>query len=140
MGEKWVPVRDHSDYEVSSRGRLRKKKTMAPVKGTVEKNGYLRVCIDGKRQYLHRVVIDSFFDGDSIGMEIRHIDGDRLNNEVANLERVSRSDNPSRVGLDRSKSHQQNIIFCQECIFHEKRPSCFGRPNWFYCADGKRKK
>ena len=140
MGERWIDVRGHSDYEVSSRGRLRKKKTMAQVKGTVEKNGYRRVCIDGKRQYLHRVVIDSFLDGDSIGLEIRHIDGDRQNNEVANLERVSRSENKNRAGKSWKQRYHDDVIQCKDCYFRDKITYCKERPDDFFCRDAKRKK
>lgn len=61
-----------------------------------KKDGYTTIwltSINGKRKnfYLHRVMAKAFF-GDS-GLEVNHIDGNKSNNALSNLEYVTRSEN-----------------------------------------------
>ena len=64
-----------------------------------DKQGYLviGVRINGqtKSKYLHRLVIENFGTktGDKSGYEVNHIDGDKHNNNIENLEWVTRSAN-----------------------------------------------
>lgn len=54
-------------------------------------NGYARVNIDGKNMKLHRLIMETFI-GKS-GLEVNHIDGNKKNNDIHNLEYVNRSQN-----------------------------------------------
>ena len=61
--EYWITVRNHPDYEVSNLGRVRKKFNRKILTQTFNRTGgYLRVHMDGKRYYVHRVVLSSFSD------------------------------------------------------------------------------
>lgn len=31
------------------------------------------------------------------------------------------------------------IVHCGECFYHDKFPRCTGRPDFYFCASGKRK-
>ena len=138
--EIWVDVRNHDNYEVSSDGRVRNKKTgriLTPVLN--KKEGYGRVRLDGDRQYVHRLVADSFFDGEHSRMDVNHIDGDKNNNSVSNLEWCTRRENiqhafdnglkfPSRV----------RIVRCKFCKHRNTSEFCEDRPDDFFCADGER--
>ena len=84
--ERWVDVRDHPDYLISNRGRVRRKKHNIYLHGSLNRaNGYLRVGVDNKRYYIHRLVVDSFFDDVDPNARIRHLDGDKTNNSLENL-------------------------------------------------------
>lgn len=54
-------------------------------------HGYARVTIDGKTGSLHRLIMETFI-GKS-GLEVNHIDGNKKNNDIHNLEYVNRSQN-----------------------------------------------
>ena len=90
-------------YMVSNMGNVKslnynhtgKEKILSPEK---TKKGYLRVqlCKDGKRKqfYIHRLVLHVFDpDGYFEGAEINHIDENKENNSVENLEWVTTKEN-----------------------------------------------
>lgn len=70
----------------------------------VEKSGYAEVAVmkGGKRikERVHRLVALAFVDGYADGLTVNHIDGNKLNNNVSNLEWVS---------LARNTQHQWEI-------------------------------
>lgn len=93
-------------YEVSNLGRARSLPRFVsngtPRRGRVlrqEKtsNGYLRVCVsvgDRKRHVLvHRAVADAFHGMCPDGMQVRHLDGTRDNNQAENLAWGTASEN-----------------------------------------------
>ena len=63
------------------------------LKQTVSKNGYLQVVLrknnKSKNCYVHRLVAEAFLTGADIAKTVNHIDGDKKNNSVENLEFVS---------------------------------------------------
>lgn len=105
MSEIWKPVVGFEGlYEVSSLGRIRSKRG---VKSPYENRwGYLQITLykDGKPypKKLHRIVAEAFLDNPSNKREVNHIDGDKLNNTLDNLEWVTSSENKihaQRLGL-----------------------------------------
>lgn len=91
--EKWKFVNEK--YEISDSGNLRRGKKM--IKGSVKQSGYLEytMSIDGKRIYAlaHRLVAEAFIPNDSEKHEVNHIDCNRLNNNVENLEWCTHAEN-----------------------------------------------
>ena len=99
--EKWKVVEDYPHYEVSNRGQVRSLSRFIKfgekrlwVVGRIMKlcNGpgsYHVVTLykDGRRMfYIHRLVLDAFRGPKSNPrMVCRHLDGDPLNNRLANL-------------------------------------------------------
>lgn len=61
------------------------------IKGYLRENGYLQTTINGKTIKIHRLVIESF-KGKS-DLTVDHIDGNKLNNSLDNLQYLSREDN-----------------------------------------------
>jgi hypothetical protein len=97
--ETWKPVVGfENSYEVSTSGRvrsLRAGKLMAPQKLT---NGYMGIHLafgDGRRRVttVHRLVAEAFIPNPSELKEVNHVDFDKSNNVVANLEWASRGQN-----------------------------------------------
>lgn len=117
--ESWLSVVGYEGrYEVSDQGRVRQiryagKKGPKPKDGILAPgrapNGYLRVvlCVGKQRQNasVHRLVLEAF-DGPFLeGEQGNHRNGDKSDNRLLNLERVSQRENALhafRIGLNRS--------------------------------------
>ena len=61
------------------------------IKGTLRNNGYLQITIKNKTIKVHRLVIEAF-KGKS-DLTVDHIDGNKLNNSLDNLQYLTREDN-----------------------------------------------
>ena len=134
--EYWITVRNHPDYEVSNLGRVRHKITRKILAQSFNRSGgYLRVYMDGKKHYVHRVVLSSFSNILGENLEVNHIDGDKENNCLWNLEWCTRQENMShavKTGL--TNRNKVSVVRCRDC---RHRPYCdFSRDDDFYCADG----
>lgn len=97
MIEEWRGLiyqnNDYSQYyEVSNFGKLRNTKTHKILKQTIGKTGYYGYCGSlGSRQKkkmfkIHKAVAETFIENPNNYEVINHIDGDKLNNNVNNLE------------------------------------------------------
>lgn len=86
---KWVKIKMFSRYEVSTTGLIRNKyRVLSPC---LSKKGYPRTALiddNGKTKsvLVHRMVANSFLDNPFSLPEINHIDGDKTNNCIDNLE------------------------------------------------------
>ena len=86
-------------YEISETGVLRNAKTKKIVNGSTEKNGYQRVRIENKelgrvvRTTIHRLVAEAFIPNPEGKPQVNHIDMNKQNNNVSNLEWVTCSEN-----------------------------------------------
>lgn len=86
-------------YFISNFGRIYSSHSDILMNQNIDPNGYYRITLmknDGKstRKSVHRLVLTAFnwFEGCE-EYEVNHIDGDRLNNWVGNLEWVTKSEN-----------------------------------------------
>lgn len=96
--EEWKTINDYEDYLISNLGRVKsiKNNTERLLKQGVGSSGYYNVvlCKEGKTKTFrpHQLVATHFID-EARGRIINHIDGNKLNNCVTNLEYVSYSGN-----------------------------------------------
>lgn len=95
--ETWKPVKDYEElYEVSSLGRVRAIKTNKLLKKFITNKYYsCGLSRKGHTKHLkvHRMVASSFIPNGNNYPQVNHIDGDKLNNCVNNLEWVTRQQN-----------------------------------------------
>lgn len=104
--ETWKPVVNFEKlYEVSNLGNVRhigKSKPLSPVDNG---NGYLTVTLYNnthkKRCRVHVLVAEAFIGPKTQGMQINHIDHDKTNNALSNLEYVTASNNMKAAGIAR---------------------------------------
>ena len=78
-------------YHVSSLGRVLGPRGI--MRGEVDCNGYVRMCIAGKKHMVHRLVGKAFVAGYRPGLVINHIDCDKQNNTPGNLQWVTQKEN-----------------------------------------------
>ena len=97
--EIWVkvPIIDYEDYyEISNYGRLKTIKT-GRIRKPVNRNGYcgyeLSACNIRKMFSAHRLVALAFISNPNNLSEVNHIDGNKHNNHVSNLEWCDRQYN-----------------------------------------------
>ena len=94
MTEIWKTIPNFSNYEVSSLGNIRNKKTLKELAKNSLRGGYIRVGItnddnERKQVTIHRVVAITFIPNPENKYTVNHIDHDKLNNSVKNLEWAS---------------------------------------------------
>lgn len=105
-GVKWKSVPGYPGYDVSNTGDIRNTSTQKILAkevhyGSDKTAPYLRVQIvkDGKKKHLRisRAVAYAFLGNPPAGAtEVDHINGDRSNNNVRNLEWVTSAENQRR--------------------------------------------
>lgn len=102
MKEIWKDIEGYKGlYQVSNLGRLKSLVKRGNKKPRILKqqfrNGYKRVALTDsngikKNKSVHLLVLSSFY-GHKIGYECNHIDGNKSNNNINNLEWLTRSEN-----------------------------------------------
>jgi hypothetical protein len=89
--EDWRPIPGLPDYEASTLGRIRSQRTgrWQIMFGTITGSGYRYVCIRQggakKNRTVHSLVAEAFHGPRPDGLEVRHLDGNHLNNAPTNL-------------------------------------------------------
>ena len=101
--EEWKPVVGfESCYSVSNLGRIRRDAPRCPgqaggILNPTRPDRYFRISLERKpkrvRKYLHVIVAEAFIGPQPVGWQVHHIDGNKLNNRVDNLEYVTHQDN-----------------------------------------------
>ena len=95
--------------------------------------------MSGNTKYVHRVVADTFFDGDHSKMDVNHIDGNKLNNHISNLEWCSRKDNIDHAFINGLKYPTVvKVVRCKFCKHRGEEEICEGKPDDFFCSFGER--
>lgn len=94
--ERWKK-REDLGVLVSTDGRVKDIHTKKVIKQCVTNSGYYSVSIKGKNHKVHRLVAQTYL-GDITNMTIDHLDGNRRNNKLSNLEIVSMEENLKRAG------------------------------------------
>lgn len=74
------------EYVISDTPR----KTLKPM---ITRKNYAKVELKGKGYFVHRLVALAFIDNPESKEQVNHIDGDKLNNDVSNLEWCTQSEN-----------------------------------------------
>ena len=100
MQEEWRPVVGYDGYEVSNFGRVRSLPKPGQHKRTIIMktfslpSGYSVVTFCGrKKELVHRVVASAFIPNERKLPIVNHLDGDKTNNMVSNLEWCTSKEN-----------------------------------------------
>ncbi len=82
----------YHSYQVSNLGRIKGVKG-AILKGHYSLAGYHQFTLNGKKTTGHELVWSAFKGEKVVGNVINHIDGNKLNNRLSNLEEVNHQEN-----------------------------------------------
>ena len=96
--EFWKAVKGYDGkYLVSTEGRIYSTKRKRHLNPYISNRGYLHVdlCINGKKESkkLHRLVADAFVPNPEDKPDVNHLDGNKTNCQVHNLEWCTKSEN-----------------------------------------------
>jgi uncharacterized FAD-dependent dehydrogenase len=92
--EMWKDIKDFEGlYQVSSLGNIKNIKTNRVFNGYIQNTGYPTVTLKNKKYSIHRLVALAFIDNPLQKPQVNHIDSDRTNNKVENLEWCTHSEN-----------------------------------------------
>ena len=116
--EIWKPINNFPNYAVSNRGRVRScnatvysrtRKISKILKPRISGSGYFKVdlCKNGKYTHcrIHHLVLETFVSKRPTNLVCNHKDGDKLNNNVENLEWITQGENnlhAYRTGLKKA--------------------------------------
>ena len=90
MQEIWKDIKNYEGlYQVSNMGRVKNKKNCT-INPELNKNGYKYIPLykenKRRRELLHRIVATAFIENPNSLPQVNHIDGNKQNNNVDNLE------------------------------------------------------
>lgn len=118
------------NYIIKSDGTvfsLRRNRIMTPVK---HNQGYLCLVINGKKVLLHRLIAETFIPNPNHLPCVNHLDGDKHNNNVENLEwctysenhahafRTGLRENPTGFELGNAKLTEEDVRFIRSNFKH----------------------
>lgn len=112
--EQWGPIENCPPYQVSSWGRVRNKKGLI-LKPDLTPSGYLRVLLttlDGTRtnRCVHRLVAGTFVDNGEGKPYVNHVDGNRTNNTISNLEWVTPQENSQKKVYPATQRKGRHVV------------------------------
>ena len=112
-----ITQRKDSDYYVTSDGQVISlcQKNPKVLKQNVDGYGYQQLNINGKTTKVHRLVAIYFIPNPENKPTVNHIDGNKLNNDISNLEWATSSEQMQHVFANRlspkcSKFNKESIL------------------------------
>ena len=135
--ECWKDIEGFPNYQVSNHGRVKNKKTGKILKPYKTNRGYLTVgfWVNGKKKRLlvHRLVAAAFIPNTENLPEVNHANGCKTDNNVANLEWSTGSQNiihAYQTGIRKTKLSKEQVIEIRKLIkqglTHRQIGSIFG--------------
>lgn len=154
LNEVWKDVLGYEGlYEVSNLGKVKSIKNNKILADRKDNHGYFQVQLYkkgvGKSHKVHRLVLNSFSENKLKNLQVNHIDENKTNNNISNLEWVTPKENSNhgtRTARSAEKHKIEIVAKTQSGIFY---PSKSGKDlskklgvhpsNIFHVLSGKQK-
>lgn len=116
--ERWALIHN-TEYEISTHGDIRNIVTRTIRKCNKDRSGYLKmVVLNMNKRYItiypHRLVAKTFIPHDELRTTVNHIDGDKTNNDISNLEWSTSHENTMhaiKTGLmPKATRHDKEVV------------------------------
>lgn len=145
-------IENYPNYTISDKGEIVNTNTNKELKGYIRKDGYVVATLSkGSKKYkcyIHRLVAETFIPNPNNLPQVNHIDEDKTNNCVSNLEWITPKDNCNygtrneRQGLGHSKPIEQydlegNFIKEWDSAAQIERDLGFNHSNISKCCLGR---
>ena len=82
-----------TDYIITKEGEIFNKRNGKKLKPQKNGKGYLRISIGGKLMFVHRLIAELYIPNPDNKPQVNHINGNKLDNRVENLEWVTNMEN-----------------------------------------------
>lgn len=148
LEEQWRPIAGFPNYQVSNRGRVKNIKSGKIIKNSIDVNGYESVNLwkNNKLKHfrVHRLVAEAFIENPYNLPQINHIDENKTNNDVTNLEWCTASQNIRHsIYRQYQKINQLSLdgkfIKQWESSMHIEKELGYKHGHIINCCKGKRK-
>lgn len=110
---KGIPIgfetmKRYEKYLISKEGIVISKAALRPIKTIIDKKGYVRLTIGKTSEKLHSLLVEQYV-GSPKGFTIDHIDGNKKNNSLDNLQIMSNEENISKGWESFSEKRKEKI-------------------------------
>lgn len=134
---RWNKINNFPNYSVSEDGQVRNDKTGRILKFYKKPSGYMQVEMGHrtKPQYVHRLVALAFIPKEDGKTQVNHINGNKSDNRVENLEWVNGSENIYAYGYVQRNEHKKKKIIAtntntnEQIIFNSRQETA----DYFKC-------
>ena len=116
---EFIPLTAFANYEISTTFPfvIRNSRTGRILSQSMNNVGYLSVNINGTSRLVHRIVAQQFINNNIDGMDVNHINGNRIDNRIENLEIITHADNLAvRRRFNKQQSQYINEIDSNDIV------------------------
>ena len=119
MEKVWKDIKGYEGkYQASADGEIRSLISNKILRPAVNQNGYMHVSLCSKDKRVHRIIAQTFLPNPENLRDVNHINGDKTDNRVCNLEWVSHSDNELhkiyKLGKSGKLIRPMQMVLCVE--------------------------